>query len=141
VTAWFAAHEAQLWWLGVGSAVTCVVSLATVPWLAVRIPADYFTRERRPDLRWSRLHPGLRVVLQLGRNLLGVVLVGMGIAMLVLPGQGVLTILLGMMLLEFPGKYTLECWLASRPAVYRTLNWLRGRAGVPPIQPPRGHLR
>lgn len=136
---WLRDHETLLWWLGFGSAAMFFVSLAAVPWLVVRIPADYFTRANRPSARWSRLHPVLRVLLHLGKNVLGAVLVAMGAAMLVLPGQGILTILLGVMMLDFPGKYTLECWLAGRPTVFRALNWLRRHAGVSPIDPPQGH--
>ena len=134
--AWVRAHEVLLWWLGLGSAVTFVGTLAAVPWLAVRIPADYFTRTTRPAMRWSRLHPVLRVSLHLGKNLVGAMLVVCGVLLLMLPGQGILTILLGVMLLDFPGKFRLERWLAGRQAVLRALNWMRRRAGVAPITVP-----
>lgn len=137
MSGWVGDHEALLWWLGSGSAAVFFLSLLAVPWLVVRIPPDYFVRERRPAARWVRLHPVLRSAWHLARNALGVVLVILGLALLVLPGQGILTILLGVMLLDFPRKYTLECWLVSRPTVFRTLNWLRRRAQVPPISRPR----
>ena len=135
---WLRAHEVLLWWLGFGSAAMFFLSLAAVPWLVVRIPPDYFTREHRPPLRWVRMHPVLKTLLRLAKNALGAVLVTMGVAMLVLPGQGILTILLGVMFLDFPGKYRLERWLAGLPAVFRALNWVRHRAGVPSIAEPRG---
>ena len=135
---WLQAHEAILWWLGVVSGLAFLATLAAIPWLVVRIPVDYFTRDSRPSLPWSRVHPVLRMLLHLVKNLLGAVLVLCGLAMLVLPGQGILTILLGVMLLDFPRKYELERWLASRPAVLRALNWIRNRAGVPPIVIPIG---
>jgi hypothetical protein len=53
----------------------------------------------------------------------------MGVAMLVLPGQGVLTIITGLLLLDFPGKYRFERWLVRRGPVLRGVNWLRDRAG------------
>ena len=52
--------------------------------------------------------------------------------MLVLPGQGILTILAGIMLLDFPGKHRLLRWIVAHPQVLRTLNWLR-RRGHPPL--------
>jgi hypothetical protein len=63
------------------------------------------------------------------------VLVGFGIVMSLpgVPGQGVLTILLGVMLLDFPGKRELEAKLVSRPQVYRAVNRLRARYGKPPF--------
>jgi hypothetical protein len=45
------------------------------------------------------------------------------------PGQGILTILLGIMLLDFPGKRDLEYRLVSQPRVFNTINKLRHRFG------------
>jgi len=56
-----------------------------------------------------------------------------GIVMLVLPGQGILTIVIGLMLSNFPGKYRLERWLVMRPRVLRTINWLRQRSKRNPL--------
>ena len=70
------------------------------------------------------------------RNLLGGVLLVAGIVMLVTPGQGVLGILSGLMLLEFPGKRTVERRVAQRPRVLRLINQIRQRAGRPPMQTP-----
>ena len=69
------------------------------------------------------------------RNALGAVLLAAGIAMLVLPGQGLLTILLGLMLVDFPGKRRAERALVARPNVFEALNWLRAKAGRPPLLP------
>jgi UPF0716 family protein affecting phage T7 exclusion len=66
---------------------------------------------------------------------LGVVLVVLGILMSVpgVPGQGFLTILLGIMLLDFPGKRNLEYKLVSRPQVLNAINKLRHRFGKPSL--------
>lgn len=56
--------------------------------------------------------------------------------MLVTPGQGVLMIIAGLVLLEFPGKFRLERWLVTRRHVWRSINWLRRRAGRPELQKP-----
>jgi hypothetical protein len=64
------------------------------------------------------------------------VLVVAGLVMLVVPGQGLLTIVVGLMLLDFPGKYRLERWLATRPKVWQSINWLRRRAGYEELQRP-----
>ena len=67
------------------------------------------------------------------KNLLGVVLVALGIVMSLpgVPGQGILTILLGIMLLDFPGKRNLEHKMVSRPQVLNAINKLRHRFGKP----------
>ena len=74
-------------------------------------------------------------MLMIGKNALGFILVVAGIIMLVLPGQGVFTILIGIMLLNFPGKYRLERWIVARRPVLRSINWLRRRAGRAPLVP------
>lgn len=123
------AHENLLLLLGGVSLVTFFGSLLVVPWLVVRIPPDYFALEERRIAPWSDRHPALRWSALLGKNLLGVILILMGIAMLVLPGQGLLTILIGIVLTSFPGKYRLERWLVRRRPIWRSVNWLRRRAG------------
>jgi hypothetical protein len=57
--------------------------------------------------------------------------------MLVLPGQGLLTILMGLALTNFPGKYTLERRLVRLPSVAGGLNRIRALAGKPELEIPR----
>jgi hypothetical protein len=63
-----------------------------------------------------------------------VAFIAAGIAMLVLPGQGLLTILIGFLMLDFPGKYRVEKWLVSRRRLLGAINWLRRRAGRVPLR-------
>jgi hypothetical protein len=71
--------------------------------------------------------------LLVGRNVLGYVFIVVGTAMLVLPGPGILTIVVGIILLNFPGKYRLERWMVELRPVLRSINWLRQRAKKTPI--------
>ena len=120
----------ELWWLAGVSALTFVGSIALVPILAVRIPADYFSTARRGKTPWARKFPILRLLILILKNLLGVILVLGGILMLFLPGQGLLTMFLGTVLMDFPGKYRLERYLISRGPILRSINWIRKKAGV-----------
>jgi len=131
---WIQEHRAVLYGLAAASFVMFVGTLIAVPALIVRIPADYFAREKRPPSRWTDQHPMVRLALAIGRNALGCVFIVAGIAMLLLPGQGMLTMLLGFLLLDFPGKYRSEKWLLSRRSVCRAVNWLRRRAGRDPLR-------
>lgn len=134
---WLRTHDTAFWWLGITSALTFVGTLILVPLLLVRIPADYFLRPQDHH-HGPGQHPVLRLCAVLLKNLLGMTLVLAGIAMLVLPGQGVVTILLGLMLMNFPGKQALERRIVSRPAVLRAINWIRAQAQHPPLDvPPR----
>jgi hypothetical protein len=107
------------------------VTLAGARILA-RLPEDYFVMGRMT--RRGVRHPGVHVSLVLLKNCLGVLLVIAGIAMLVLPGQGVLTLLIGVLLIDFPGKFQLERWLISRNGVLQSVNWLRARSNRPPLR-------
>lgn len=114
--------------------VSFTISLAIVSFIVVRIPPDYFHKDRPRDL-WSDRHPAVRFLGVFAKNVLGVVLVVLGILLSLpgVPGQGILTILLGIMLLDFPGKRTLEYKLVSRPQVLKTINKLRHRFGKPSL--------
>ena len=131
---WIQEHKGWVVCLTAVSAVLFLATLFVVPALIVRIPADYYTREERPPSPWSRSHPLVRILLAVGRNALGAVLVALGLAMLVLPGQGLLTILVGVLMLDFPGKYRFEKWLLSGRRVHKAVNWLRHRAGAQPLR-------
>ena len=121
--------EQLLLWATALSLVALVASLIGIPWVVTRLPHDYFSRSERAVWRKSSDEPVFAVVLGLLKNLLGLVLVLLGLVMLVTPGQGLLTLLAGLLLMNFPGKYRLERWLVMRPGVLRGLNWLRGRRG------------
>ncbi len=91
-----------------------------------RLPADHFRAERAATP--SRLLPWLV------RNLVGALLVLAGVAMLLLPGQGLLTMLAGLLLMDFPGKRNLERRLLRVPQLRRSVDWLRKRAEQPPLE-------
>ncbi len=121
--------------LGVVSVALFVLSVAGVPWFIARVPADYFSRRELAEMSMpSRPHSALRIVGRVLKNLLGLLLLLAGIAMLALPGQGLLTIFVSLLLLEFPGKRRLERRLIAWRPLYRTINGLRRRAGRPPLE-------
>lgn len=114
--------------------VTFTISLGIVAIIMVKIPANYFSKEHSPEFL-AGYPPAIRIVGFVGKNLLGVLLVALGIVMSLpgVPGQGILTILLGIMLLDFPGRRNLELKLVSRPRVFNAINKLRHRFGKPSL--------
>ncbi len=131
---WIRANAATSLWIAGASLASLVGALAVVPWLVVRIPADYFADRERPARYRSRRQPPLGwLILLMGKNMIGGLLVLTGITMLVLPGQGVLTIILGLALMNFPGKFQLERWIVSRGPTLRLINGLRRSRGRPPL--------
>jgi len=116
--------------------LTFVAGVVGVPFLFSRLPADYFSgRERRALGLEPPKRPALAVLLRTLKNLLGVVLIVLGAMMLILPGQGLLTILVGLFFVDFPGKRRFERWLLARGPILRAINRLRRRAGHPPLEP------
>jgi len=130
---WIQANETLLSWLVVVSVVTFLVSLIAIPWIVVRIPADYFSHAARHRTSWADRHPAVRYTLLIMKNVLGLILILAGMVMLVLPGQGLLSIAIGIMLMNFPGKYKLECWIVNHKLVLQLINWFRQRAHCPPL--------
>ena len=136
VWTWVLASPRLLLGLGIFSALAFFGTIVAIPLLAVRIPTDYFVK-RQGFLRAGSTRPVLRILGGVARNLIGTACVVAGIAMLVLPGQGVLTILIGIMLLDFPGKHALECAIVRQRQVFRAINWMRTKAGKPALEYPR----
>ena len=114
---------------------TAVVSIVLSAIAVVRIPADYFIGDHPPAM-WGDRHPLIRWPLLIAKNLLGIALVVLGVLMSLpgVPGQGILTILIGAMLINFPGKRACERWLLQRRGVLPTINKLRARSGRDPLQ-------
>ena len=123
------------------SVVMFAGSLAIIPILLARMRADYFARSETPFASWRRRHPVAAGILLVARNFLGIVLLLAGLAMMVLPGQGIITILVALTLLNFPGKRRLELRIVRQRQVRSVIDWMRRRAGRPPLvipEPPRG---
>ena len=123
-----------MWGTGL-SVVMTLAALIALPWVVARLPRDYFSRPGRET--WGATgnppEPLLARVLGVLKNVMGAGLVSLGVVLLFVPGQGALTILAGLLLMNFPGKYRLERWLVQRPGVFKGLNWVRERGGAPPF--------
>ena len=110
------------------------INLAIVSLILVKLPADHFNKKRKTKF-WHGPRPALNAAKVIGKNILGVFLVALGVVLSLpgVPGQGLLTILLGIMLLDFPGRERLEQKLLSKPSIVNAINRLRGRFGKPPL--------
>jgi hypothetical protein len=118
--------------LTVLSIIFFVGSLIAIPFILVRLPADFFDiRVPRPWMEDH--HPVLRVLGHLVKNIVGAIFLFVGFLMLFLPGQGILTMLIGISMLDFPGKRKLEAKLIGQPAVLNTINGMREKFGKPPL--------
>ena len=114
--------------------VLAVVTSALGAMIVVWLPADHFSRLPDPDTGWRR-HRVLRWTVLVIKNLLGILVLPFGILMALplVPGPGLVLILIGLSLLDFPGKRSLERRLLAVPAVLRFLNEVRQRFRRPPL--------
>jgi hypothetical protein len=119
-------------WLAAASAVAFFATLAIVPVILVRLPADYLLIDRH--VTYAPQHPLLWWIWHAIKNLIGAMLVLGGLIMLVTPGQGVLSIVIGLMLLDFPGRTRLIRRILGHPRVLRAVNAIRKRWNRPPLQ-------
>ncbi len=112
---------------------SAVVSLFVVGYVLARLPADFFVNHAARSCTVK--HPVLRVLWIGLRNLIGYLLIALGVVLSLpgVPGQGILTILMGVVLVDFPGKYRVERWIVSRKIVSGAVNKLRERLGKPPL--------
>ena len=106
---------------------TFALSAAFVVAVFVALPATFFLRRPERSL-WLDRHPVLK-------NLVGWVLIVIGLILILpgVPGQGLLTILMGLLFADFPGKHRLERAILARPRVLGRINALRARFGRPPL--------
>ncbi len=137
LTDWAKSNETLLWSLAAGSVALFLLTPVAVAWAIVRLPEDYFVSKRRQPLESWQHRPVLRSTLLVGKNVVGSVLIVAGVLMLLVPGQGLLTIVAGLILLDFPYKFLLERRLATQKHVWRSINWLRMRFGRPALERPR----
>ena len=136
---WFSNHPGVLIGLGASSILIFIISILGISWFVAQIPEDYFLLSKRKPSKWQERKPILRLVLLFGKNIIGFSLIIGGLLMLVLPGQGLLTIVTGLLLINYPGKYKLEQKLVKIPSVFRALNWLRVKANKPPLKRKTAH--
>ena len=119
-------------WLGTFSLIIFIFSLLSLKWLVSFIPYDYFTNNSPSKLKSEFFL--IWIMLMIVKNIIGYILIVGGILMLVLPGQGLFTILIGLMLSNYPGKFYIEKRFIAIPSILKMINWLRKKTNTPKIK-------
>ena len=127
----FNVYKNLILWFGSISLFVFLFSLLSIKWLVSLIPEDYFINKRVSKIR--SINPLLWYVFLIIKNIIGYSLILGGVMMLVLPGQGVFTIIIGLMLSNYPGKYSIERKFIAIPSILKSINWLRRKSNKPPI--------
>ncbi len=119
--------------LGISSVVILVISAFSIGYFIKKIPHDYFLDDKRGISVYKNKNPIIWIITLALKNIIGYCLIMGGILMLVLPGQGLLTILVGLMLSDYPGKFKLEKRIIKTNLVLKTINWYRTKSNIPPL--------
>lgn len=114
------------------SLIGFIGSLVAIPWILIRLPSDYF--DIRVSRHWMKdHHPILRIIGLVIKNTVGAVFLATGFIMLFLPGQGLLTMLIGISFIDFPNKRALEARIIGRPTLLNTINAIRRKFNRCPL--------
>jgi Putative transmembrane protein (PGPGW) len=132
--AWLVDHAALTTVMLAVSLVVLVGSLWICRYVLITIPPDYFNRPHKHFEHWRTARPALWWSVMIGKNAIGALLIVTGLIMFFTPGQGILTLLFGISLVDFPGKHALLLKLVRRPSVLMLINRLRARADRAPLE-------
>ena len=122
--------------------LTTTASIAyfvVITYFITQMDKQYFVRRKTSEeglinhLHLTSMNRSVACAVKIAKIILGIGLLVCGILMLVLPGQGLITILIGLSLIPFPGKDKMEQRILSRHSVRSTLNWIRVKAKKEPF--------
>lgn len=130
---WREEHAALFSGIVIGSVATLIVSFIAVPIIIRGLPYDYFLEDSEKADEIREQHPVLRILFRILKNLIGGILAIGGLIMFLTPGQGVLTLLIGLLLMDFPGKRGLEIRLMKLKPVKKTVDWIRSKGEKQPL--------
>ena len=119
--------------LGISSIAILIISALSIGYFIKKIPHDYFLNDKRGMPDYKNKNPIFWIITLALKNIVGYCLIMGGILMLVLPGQGLLTILVGLMLSDYPGKFKLEKRIIKTNLILKTINWYRIKSNIAPI--------
>ena len=136
IISWSSMNSDLIFLLGSLSIFILIISVFMMVLIISFLPEDYFKSENRnliSSVQNSR-YPLLKLLVLITKNFFGVLLLLSGILMLVLPGQGILTIITGLVFMDYPGKYKFERKLLRQKGVINSINWIRSRLSKPSLK-------
>ena len=136
IISWSSMNSDLLFLFGSLSIFILIISVFMMVIIISFLPEDYFKSENRnliSSVQNSR-YPLLKLLVLITKNFFGILLLLSGILMLVLPGQGILTIITGLVFMDYPGKYKFERKLLRQKGVINSINWIRSRLSKPSLK-------
>ena len=115
----------------IGYILLYIITLGLILLVIYSLPQDYFITASSTQTPQNSFINSK--IVKIARNILGFILIVAGAIMLIFPGPGILTLITGLILFDFPGKKALLQKLVSFPSVQKSLNYLRQKMGKPPF--------
>lgn len=128
LTLWLSMHAGFIVIVGSITFALLAATLFATPWLLAQLPFDYFLI-KPPNAPSSVLGTIISVV----RTIAGTLVVFVSFAIMLTPGPGLILLVFGLALCDFPGKHNLLIKLVSQPNVLSALNWIRKKSNKPPF--------
>jgi len=113
------------------SGVLFIASIIFIPTFIKKMPVDYFINKSYHQIKINSFKDFIIFSI---KNIIGFILVLAGIIMLFTPGQGIISIIIGLFLMQFKGKYKLEKKLINNDISFKALNWIRAKRNKPPFK-------
>jgi hypothetical protein len=131
--AWLENNSYIFFYAGIVSIFIFVFSMFGLRLFIIAIPSDYFINKKRVSALKNR-SVLLWIIYIVFKNIIGYIFIIMGLVALVLPGQGILMILVGLMMSDYPKKFDLEKKIITIKAVRKGINWIRIKSNVDKIK-------
>ena len=131
--AWLENNSYIFFYAGIVSILIFVFSMVGLRLFIIAIPPDYFINKKRVSALKNRSIL-LWIIYIVFKNIIGYIFIIMGLVALVLPGQGILMILVGLMMSDYPKKFDLEKKIITIKAVRKGINWIRIKSNVDKIK-------
>ena len=130
---WLMQYQEVFVWIGLISFLTFLFGLLLMPFVIMRLPEDYFLSPQNGDQTSTVLRDSSTLFLVF-KNLMGGVLLCLGVVMLFLPGPGLMGALIGLSLVDIPGKRWVLGRILNISGLRSAINGLRGKRGRPPLK-------
>ena len=125
---WISDNYRLIQWVGIAFVLLFFLSLFILRCVIVRLPDDYFLNDSSAlNKRSENL---ISLALRVAKNLFGFLLIICGIILLFIPGQGLVTIVLGAWIMDLPWIIKIKRKFVYSRLVKRTLNWVRSKNGI-----------
>jgi hypothetical protein len=126
---WIDTHSSVLVYAGLFSFLMTLTAAVSVPFIINMLSDDYFIKEKRRSNIKTIPEYFILIISLVIKNTIGILLFISGFAMLFMPGQGLLTLFISFLFIDYPGKWKLQRRVVRNREIHNALNWIRRKGG------------